>query len=121
MSKLPRLATPLMALAIMSSLSFFALAQNSQAGNQTQHTATQGWNTPPVGTEQAQTGFRDGIEAAQLDKVAKRKIDAKSSHLYLHPPVTGSDAVNTYRSDFQTGYDAAVKHKIEILRVNPAS
>jgi hypothetical protein len=121
MSKLTRIATPLMAVAIMSSVPFIALAQNSQTGNQTPNTATQDWNTPPAGTEQAQTGFRDGIEAAKLDKLAKRKIDAKSSHLYLHPPVKGNDAINTYRSAFQTGYDAAVKHGIEIVRANPTS
>jgi hypothetical protein len=119
--KLTRIATPLMAVAIMSSAPFIALAQNSQAGNQTQGSATQDWNTPPAGTEQAQQGFRDGIEAAKLDKLANRKIDAKSSHLYLHPPVKGEEVVNAYRSAFQTGYDAAVKHKLEILRVNPAS
>lgn len=100
-----------------------AMAQNSQAGNQTQNNATQteDWNTPPAGTEQAQQGFRDGIEAAQLDKLAKRTIDAKTSHLYVHPPVKGTEAVNQYRQSFQTGYDAAVKHGVAILRANPAS
>ena len=110
MSKLTRIATPLIAVAIMTSVPFMTLAQSSPAGNQTQNTATQDWNTPPAGTEQAQQGYRDGIEAAKLDTAAKRKIDAKSSHLYLHPPVKGSDAVNAYRTAFQSGYDAAVKH-----------
>jgi len=119
MKKLTRIATPLMAVAIMSSAPFIALAQNSPAGNQTQNNATQDWNTPPAGTEQAQQGFRDGIEAAKLDKLAKRTVDAKVSHLYVHPPVKGTEAVNAYRSAFQTGYDAAVKHGVEILRANP--
>jgi len=110
MSKLTRIATPLIAVAIMTSVPFMALAQSSQAGNQTQNSATQDWNTPPSGTEQAQQGYRDGIEAAKLDEVAKRTIDAKASHLYVHPPVKGTDAVNAYRSAFQSGYDAAVKH-----------
>jgi hypothetical protein len=110
MSRLTRIATPLIAVAIMTSVPFMTLAQSSPAGNQTQNTATQDWNTPPAGTEQAQQGYRDGIEAAKLDTAAKRKIDAKSSHLYLHPPVKGSDAVNAYRTAFQSGYDAAVKH-----------
>jgi len=110
MSRLTRIATPLIAVAIMTSVPFMTLAQSSQAGNQTQNSATQDWNTPPPGTEQAQQGYRDGIEAAKLDTVAKRKIDAKSSHLYLHPPVKGADAVNAYRSAFESGYDAAVKH-----------
>jgi hypothetical protein len=109
MSKLTRIATPLIAVAIMSSVPFMTLAQSSPAGNQTMNT-TQDWNTPPPGTEQAQQGYRDGIEAAKLDTLAKRTINAKSSHLYLHPPVKGNDAVNAYRSAFQSGYDAAVKH-----------
>ena len=123
MSKLSRIATPLIAVAIMSSAPFIAFAQSSQAGNQTQNNAaqTEDWNTPPAGTEQAQQGFRDGIEAAQLDKLAKRTIDAKTSHLYVHPPVKGTEAVNQYRQSFQTGYDAAVKHGVAVLRANPAS
>jgi len=110
MSKLTRIATPLIAVAIMSSVPFMTLAQSSQAGNQTMNT-TQDWNTPPPGTEQAQQGYRDGIEAAKLDTLAKRKIDAKVSHLYVHPPVKGADAQNAYRSAFQTGYDAQLKHQ----------
>jgi hypothetical protein len=94
----------------MTSVPFMALAQSSQAGNQTQNSATQDWNTPPSGTEQAQQGYRDGIEAAKLDTIAKRKVDAKASHLYVHPPVKGTDAVNAYRSAFEAGYAAAVKH-----------
>src|ERR1035438_5037068 len=121
MSTLTRIATPLIAVAIISSVPFMTLPQNSRAGNETSNNATQDWNTPPAGTEQAQQGFRDGIEAAKLDTLSKRKVDAKSSHLYLHPPVKGDDAVNVYRSAFQTGYDAAVKHGVEIIRVHPAS
>jgi hypothetical protein len=121
MSRLVRFATPLMAVAMMSSAPMIALAQNFHTENQTDSNATQDWNTPPAGTEQTQHGFRDGIEAAKLDTLAKRKVDAKSSHLYLHPPVKGDDAVNAYRSAFQTGYDAAVKHGVEIIRVHPAS
>jgi hypothetical protein len=111
MKKLTRIATPLMAVAIMTSVPFMTLAQSSPTtGSQTQNNATQDWNTPPAGTEQAQQGYRDGIEAAKLDTVAKRKIDAKASHLYMHPPVKGNDAVNAYRSAFEAGYNAAVKH-----------
>src|ERR1022692_452390 len=90
MSKLTRIATPLIAVAIMSSVPFMTLAQNSRAGNETSNNATQDWNTPPAGTEQAQQGFRDGIEAAKLDKLAHRPIDPKVSHLYIHPPVKGA-------------------------------
>ena len=110
MRKLSRIATPLIAVAIMSSVPFMTLAQSSPAGNQTQNSATQDWNTPPPGTEQVQQGFKDGILAAQLDTLAKRRIDAKASHLYVHPPVKGNDAVNAYRSAFEAGYNAAIKH-----------
>ena len=120
MNKLIRFATPLMAVAIMSSVHSIALAQNSRTGNQTQVNATQDSNSPAQATEQAQNGFRDGIEAAQLDRLAKRKIDATVSHLYVHPPVKGDAAVTEYRAAFQTGYDAAVKHRIEVRHVNQA-
>ncbi len=109
MSKLTRIATPLIAVAIMSSVPFITLAQNSQAGNQTQNSAAADWNTPPAGTEQSQQGFRDGIQAARLDTLAKRTIDAKASHLYVHPPVKG-EARDAYRSAFEAGYTAALKH-----------
>ena len=105
MNRLTRFATPLMAVALMSGASFFAHAQTSQ----TQNSAVQEWNTPPAGTEQAQQGYRDGIEAAKLDKAAKRKIDAKASHLYNHPPVKGA-AREEYRSGFEAGYQASLKH-----------
>jgi hypothetical protein len=102
--KLTRIATPLIAVALMSGAPLFAHAQATQNAAQTEE-----WNTPPAGTEQAQQGYRDGIEAAQLDRAAKRKIDAKASHLYVHPPVKGA-ARDEYRSGFTAGYEAAVKH-----------
>jgi hypothetical protein len=105
MKKLIRIAAPLIAVTLMSSASFFALAQNNQAPT----AESQSWNTPPPGTEQAQSAYRDGVEAAQLDKAAHRKIDAKSSYLYLHPRAKAS-AREEYRSSFTAGYEAAVKH-----------
>ena len=110
MSKLTRIATPLIAVAIMTSVPFMALAQSSQAGNQTQNSATQDWNTPPSGTEQAQQGYRDGIEAAKLDKTANRKLDAKSSFLYQHPKVKKGPERDAYLSNFEAGYNAALQH-----------
>jgi hypothetical protein len=104
-TKLIRFATPLIAVALMSSAPILAHAQDSQKGSQTQ---TQDWNTPPAGTEQAQA-YKDGIEAAQLDKAAKRPVDAHSSHLYVHPPVKGA-AKDAYRNSFDAGYKAAVAH-----------
>jgi hypothetical protein len=103
--KISCIATPLIAVALMSGASSVALAQNSQNAP----AQTQDWNTPPAGTEQAQLGYRDGIEAAKLDKAAKRKIDAKSSHLYKNPPVKGA-ARDAYRDNFEKGYQAQLAH-----------
>jgi hypothetical protein len=105
-TKLIRFATPLIAVALMSSAPILAHAQDSQKGSQTQ--TAQDWNTPPAGTEQAQA-YKDGIEAAQLDKAAKRTIDPHVSHLYVHPPVKGA-AKDAYRNSFDAGYKAAVAH-----------
>ncbi|RZU41572.1 hypothetical protein [Edaphobacter modestus] len=105
--KLNRIATPLMAVVLMSGAPIFAHAQNSQKQNTPAQ--VQDWNTPPAGTEQVQQGFRDGIEAAKLDKAAKRKIDAKSSHLYKNPPVKGA-AKDDYRNSFEKGYQAQLEH-----------
>lgn len=104
--KINRIAAPLMAVVLMSGAPFFAHAQNSENQNSA---AIQDWNTPPAGTEQAQQGFRDGIEAAKLDKAARRKIDAKSSHLYKNPPVKGA-ARQDYRDSFEKGYQAQLQH-----------
>jgi hypothetical protein len=105
--KINRIATPLMAVVLMSGAPFFAHAQNSEKQNTPAQ--VQDWNTPPAGTEQSQQGFRDGIEAAKLDKAAKRKIDAKSSHLYKNPPVKGA-AKDDYRNNFEKGYQAQLEH-----------
>jgi membrane-bound lytic murein transglycosylase B len=102
--KLTRLAMPLIAAALMTS-PVITLAQNSQNATP----AAQDWNTPPAGTEQSQQAFRDGIEAAKLDKAAKRTIDAKTSHLYKKPPVKKNQQ-DAYRSDFEKGYQAQVSH-----------
>jgi outer membrane murein-binding lipoprotein Lpp len=103
--KCTRLATSLIAAALMTSPAL-SLAQNSQKQNTP---AVQDWNTPPAGTEQSQQAYRDGIEAAKLDKAAKRTIDAKVSHLYKKPPVK-KDQQDAYRSDFEKGYQAQVSH-----------
>jgi hypothetical protein len=109
MNRLTRIATPLIAVAIMSSVPSVTLAQNSLSGDHTQNTVAQDWTKSPVSTPQAQQGYRDGLEAAKLDTLAKRKVDAKSSHLYLHPPVKG-DAKDAYRTAFESGYQAALEH-----------
>ena len=106
MKKLIRIAAPLMAVALFSGASSL-YAQASQTQNNTAQ--TQDWNTPPPGTEQAQQGYRDGIEAAKLDKLAHRPVDAKVSHLYVHPPVKGA-AQTDYRNAFENGYKAALQN-----------
>jgi hypothetical protein len=100
--KLNRIAMPLMAAALMGS-PMIATAQNPNT-----QTQAQDWSQPPAGTEQAQ-GYKDGIEAAKLDKAAKRKIDAKSSHLYKNPPVKGVQK-DAYRNSFEKGYQAQLEH-----------
>jgi hypothetical protein len=112
MNKVLRFTAPVIALALMSIAPAFVRAQNSTTKtNQTQNaSATEDWNTPPAGTEQAQQGYRDGIQALQLDTAAKRKINAQSSYLYLHPPVKGA-AKDEYRASFTAGYQAAMKHQ----------
>lgn len=110
MKKLTQFAIPLVAAALVGSTPFFALAQNAAQSNVLNtRNASQDSNTP-AGSAQAQQGYHDGLEAAKLDTLAKRKIDAKSSHLYVHPPVKGADAVNQYRQSFEAGYNAAIEH-----------
>ena len=112
MKKAIRFTAPVIALALMSIAPAYVRAQNSTKTNQTQTATTEDWNTPPAGTEQAQQGYRDGIQALQLDTAAKRKIDAQSSYLYLHPPVKGA-AKDQYRASFVAGYQAAAKHQTQ--------
>jgi hypothetical protein len=109
-----RIAASLMAAALFTGASSL-YAQNPSTGSQNQNNAqvqspVQDWNTPPPGTEQAQQGYRDGMEAAKLDSLAHRPVDAKLSHLYVHPPVKGA-AVADYRSNFEAGYKAALSHQ----------
>ena len=102
MSYLTRFATPLMAVAIMSSVPMMAHAQATQAP-----TTQNDFNAPQPGSEE-DAAYKDGMEAAKLDTLAKRKIDAKTSHLYVHPPVKG-EAKEAYRTHFEQGYQAAIK------------
>ena len=103
--KFTRIAMPLIAVALMGASPIVASAQYTVPAKQ----QLEDWNTPPAGTEQEQQGFRDGLEAAKLDRAAKRKVDAKSSHLYVHPPVKGN-AKDPYRQQFEKGYEAQVRH-----------
>ena len=76
--------------------------------SQNQAAAQTDWMSPPAGTEQAQA-YKDGIEAAKLDTVAKRTVEPTKSYLYNHPPVKGADK-DAYRNTFTQGYKAAVAH-----------
>lgn len=111
MSNFTRIATPLIAVAIMSSVPSMALAQNSPQGNATAQstTITQDWKTPPAGNAQTQKGYRDGVESAMLDTLAKRKIGATTSFRYQHPPVKASEQYE-YRAGFVAGYAAQLDH-----------
>lgn len=110
MKQFTRIATSLMTVVLMSGAPVLAHAQNAQKQNNPAQ--VQDWNTPPAGTEQASRAYLDGVEAAKLDKAAKRPIDAKSSHLYKNPPVK-KDAREAYRSEFEKGYQAQVQHDRE--------
>jgi hypothetical protein len=105
MKKLIRIATPLIAVALVGGAPLFAHAQNQQAPT----TESQSWNTPPAGTEQEQSAYRDGVQSALADKLAKRPVDPKTSNLYVHPPVK-KQARDAYREHFVAGYEAAMKH-----------
>ena len=108
MKKLKQFAMPLMTAVLMSSAAFSALAQNASQNNLISAKAgTQEQSAPAAASEQTQ-GYRDGMEAAKLDTLTRRKIDAKASHLYVHPPVKGADTVSQYRQSFEAGYNAAI-------------
>jgi len=109
MSNLTRFATPLIAVALMTSVPLMTQAQNSLTSNQPTTTNNTVQNTQPAGDEQTKKGYRDGMEAAKLDKLTNRPLSFSESHLYVHPPVKG-DARDAYRSGFQAGYQSAVAH-----------
>jgi hypothetical protein len=71
MNRLTRIATPLIAVAIMSSVPSVTLAQNSLSGDHTQNTVAQDWTKSPVSTPQAQQGYRDGL--ASLSAPARQR------------------------------------------------
>jgi len=106
MNKFSRIATSLVAVTMMTAPMVMA-AQATQ--NQTPSTTQNDWTNPPAGTEQSQA-YKDGIEAAKLDTVAKRPVDPKTSYLYNHPPVKKSADRDAYRNSFTEGYKAALAH-----------
>ena len=100
-----RIATPLIAVALMGSAPFFARAQNQPATT----TENSSWQTPPPGTKDAQAAYTSGVQSALADKLANRPVDAKTSRLYVHPPVK-KQSIEEYRSNFVAGYESAAKH-----------
>lgn len=111
MKKLVCNALPLVAVVIFASTSMMGLAQDSRRGSDTQQqqSTTADWATPPPGNPLAQQGYRDGVQAATLDRLASRPIDPKVSHLYVHPPAKGEER-EPYRAAFVAGYQAALQH-----------
>jgi hypothetical protein len=99
-----RIATPLIAVALMGAAPSYGHAQNQPAAT----TEDTSWQTPPPGTKEAQAAYTAGVQSALADKLANRPVNAKTSRLYVHPPVKKS--ADEYRSNFAAGYDAAVKH-----------
>ncbi len=103
MKKLTRFATPLIAVAMMAA-PMAMTAQSSMTSNQNNNQSNM---SAPAGSEQEQA-YKDGMEAAKLDTVAGRKVDAQSSYLYNHPPVKKAADKDAYRNTFTQGYKAAL-------------
>ena len=103
MKKTTRFVMPLAAAAILASSSVMTLAQ------QTQSSATAQYNGAFAGSPEQEQAYKDGMEAAKLDTLAKRKIDPTSSHLYKNPPArVKKDQRDAYRTAFTTGYNKAI-------------
>lgn len=101
MSKLTRIATPLIAVAMMT-VPYMAQAQSSQQGNATPSTTTASVNP------EAQA-YKDGIESATIDMAAKRVLEPQKSFRYSHPPVKKGAERDAYLANFSAGYQAHVK------------
>ncbi len=99
MMKITRFAMPLIAAAVMTA-PMMVVAQSSTMSNQST------MNMPAA--DQNSQAYKDGIEAAKLDTVAKRTIDPQASYLYNHPPVKKAADKEAYRSTFTQGYKAAL-------------
>jgi hypothetical protein len=98
--KLTRIATPLIAVAMMT------LPTLAQAQSSTQRNAVR------INLKNDQP-YRDGLMAARLDAAAKRPIDPTQSYLYVHPPVK-EEARDAYRTAFAIGYKTEVAERPRI-------
>jgi hypothetical protein len=99
MMKITRFAMPLIAAAVMTA-PMMVVAQSSATSAQSN------MNMPAA--DQNSQAYKDGIEAAKLDTVAKRTIDPQASYLYNHPPVKKAADKEAYRNTFTQGYKAAL-------------
>jgi Ni/Co efflux regulator RcnB len=102
MMKMTRIAMPLIAVAMMTAP--MMMTAQSSANNQQ---SAQSNMTSQAGDQNSQA-YKDGIEAAKLDTVAKRKVDPSASYLYNHPPVKKAADKEAYRNTFTQGYKAAL-------------
>ncbi len=94
----------LVAATLLASSPVMTLAQQNQSSDNTAQ-----YNGPFVGTPEQEQAYKDGMEAAKLDTLAKRKIDATESHLYKNPPSSvKKDKRDSYRSAFTAGYNKAL-------------
>jgi len=102
MKTMTRIAMPLIAVAMMTA-PIMVQAQSS-ANNQQSNQSTM--NSQNV--DQNSQAYKDGIEAAKLDTVAKRTVNPTASYLYNHPPVKKAADKEAYRNTFTQGYKAAL-------------
>jgi hypothetical protein len=104
MKKTIRFVMPLAVAAILASSSVMTLAQQTQSSNTTAQ-----YNGAFAGSPEQEQAYKDGMEAAKLDTLAKRKIDPTSSHLYKNPPTrVKKDQRDAYRTAFTSGYNKAI-------------
>jgi Ni/Co efflux regulator RcnB len=101
--KMTRIAMPLIAVAMMTA-PIMMTAQSSTMSNQQSNQST----TNMQAADQNSQAYKDGIEAAKLDTVAKRTVNPTASYLYNHPPVKKAADKEAYRNTFTQGYKAAL-------------
>src|ERR1700712_4405127 len=106
MKKLKRIATPLIAVAMMT-VPMMAPAQSSQQGNAAQSNTTNAGSINPEA--QAAQAYKDGVESASIDMAAKRVLDPLKSFRYTHPPVKKGPERDAYLTQFSAGYQAHLK------------
>jgi len=92
--------TSLIAAAMMTSVPMSSLAEKPAE--------THGNAAAAAKVDENSLGYRDGVEAFKLDKLAGRDIGVKTSHLYKNPPVKGEAQRDEYRGQFTAGYNAAM-------------